>query len=77
MSDRFFCQDEPSVNLKFVQYPKFPYKEELLKVAILTLVEVLMSLLEQNRVVMVFDDETIMMEEDEGALDPGIDFNRT
>ena len=70
----FSGQDEPSVDLSFIQYPKFPYQEPLLKNGIMRLVEVLMVKLEQNRVVVVLPDETIMLEVDESATDPGIKF---
>ncbi len=70
----FSGQDEPSVDLSFIQYPKFPNKVSLLKEGILRLVEILMLALDQNRVVIVFDDETIMLEVDADRLDPGIYF---
>lgn len=70
----FSGQQEPSVSLSFIQYPKFPYKVERLKKAILRLSELLMQQLEQNRVVLVFDDETLMLEEREDLLDPRIEF---
>lgn len=73
----FSGQDEPSVDLSFIQYPKFPYEEPILKKGILRLVQILMQAFNQNRVVVVFLDETIMLEDDESQLDPGINFNRS
>lgn len=71
----FSGQDEDSISLSFIQYPKFPYEMEKLKNAIIRLIEILMNSLKQNRVVVVFNDETVMMEEDADRLDPGINFN--
>jgi hypothetical protein len=64
-------QDEPSIELEFIQYPKFPQEESVLKKAIVELTEIMMIALEQNRVVIVFSDETIMLEQSD-ALDPNI-----
>ena len=66
--------NEPFVHLSFIQYPKFQHKESLLKDGIIRLVKILMVNLTQNRVVVVLPDETIMLEVDESALDPGIKF---
>ena len=71
----FSGQDEPSVDLSFIQYPKFPIKESSLKKGILRLVKFLMQTLNQNRVVIVFNEETIMLEVDKSTLDPGIKFD--
>ena len=67
----FLGQEEPSVDLQFIQYPKFPQEESALKKAIVELTEQLMAELEQNRVVIVFADETIMLERS-NAIDPKI-----
>ena len=67
----FFGQEEPSVDLQFIQYPKFPQEESALKKAIMDLTEQLMEALDQNRVVIVLSDETIMLEQT-GAIDPKI-----
>ena len=45
--------------------------EEILKKAIMSLTEILMQKLEQNRVVIVFSDETIMVENNT-EIDPTI-----
>ena len=58
----FLGQKEPSFDLQFIQYPKFPQEESALKKAILDLTEQLMEALDQNRVVIVLSDETIMLE---------------
>lgn len=70
----FSGQDEESVSLSFIQYPKFPAPVEQLKDSIVRLVKILMEELDQNRVVIVFDDETLMLEVEGDKLDPGIDF---
>ena len=67
----FLGQEEPSIELEFIQYPKFPQEEKVLKKAISELTKIMMIALEQNRVVMVFSDETIMLEQCE-AIDPNI-----
>jgi len=59
----FLGQDEPSVEIQFIQYPKFPADENSLKVAITELAIYMMEKLEQNRTVIVFPDETIMLEQ--------------
>ncbi|WP_295333017.1 hypothetical protein [Flavobacterium sp.] len=70
----FLGQEEPSVTLEWIQYPKFSTDEVLLKKAIIHLVELLMAALEQNRTVIVFADETICLEKS-GAIDPRIKLN--
>lgn len=64
-------QEEPSVELEFIQYPKFQHEKENLKKAIISLTEILMQKLKQNRIVIVFHDETIMLEQSE-EIDPNI-----
>jgi len=64
-------QEEPSIELEFIQYPKFPSEEQSLKKAILGLTKMLIIKLEQNRIVIVFSDETIMLEQSE-TIDPKI-----
>ncbi|MFV8327625.1 hypothetical protein [Flavobacterium sp. ZS1P14] len=64
-------QEEPSIELEFIQYPKFPQEESALKNAIVELTKMMMLELEQNRVVIVFSDETIMLEQSD-AIDPKI-----
>ena len=67
----FLGQEEPSVELEFIQYPKFLQQEKELKKAIISLAEILMVKLEQNRVVIVFKEDTIMLEQSD-AIDPKI-----
>jgi hypothetical protein len=67
----FLGQEEPSVNLQFIQYPKFPQEVSVLKKEIVKLTELLMLKMKQNRVVIVFTDETIMLEQSD-AIDPNI-----
>lgn len=64
-------QEEHSIELEFIQYPKFQKDEEILKKGILLLTEILMDKFEQNRVVIVFSDETIMLEQN-NQIDPTI-----
>lgn len=67
----FLGQEEPSIEVNFIQYPKFPQEENTLKKAIIQLTKLLMRELDQNRVVIVFSDETIMLEQSE-SIDPKI-----
>lgn len=67
----FLGQEEPSITVDFIQYPKFPVEEKLMKNAIIYLIEFLMDTLFQNRTVIVFSDETICLENTE-AIDPKI-----
>lgn len=70
---RIVCkgQDEPSLELSFIQYPRFPLEEEVLRQAILSLARRMMDRLSQNRTVVVFPDVTVMLEGSQ-AVDPGI-----
>jgi hypothetical protein len=67
----FLGQEEPSLELQFIQYPKFPQEESVLKKAIVELIELMMMELDQNRVVIVFTDETVMLEQSD-IIDPNI-----
>jgi hypothetical protein len=67
----FLGQEEPSMELQFIQYPKFPHEESELKKALITLTKLVMIELKQNRVVIVFTDETIMLEQSD-IIDPNI-----
>ena len=68
----FLGQEELSVELEFIQYPKLLQEEKELKKAIISLTEILMLKLEQNRVVIVFKDDTIMLEQNEN-INPDIE----
>jgi len=67
----FLGQEEPSITLEFIQYTKFPTEELLLKKAIIQLVKLLMEDLNQNRTVIVFQEETICLEKT-NKIDPTI-----
>lgn len=67
-------QVEPSVRLDFINYPKFPLEENKFKRHLLELAESLMKRLQQNRTVVVFHDEIVMLEETD-AIDPRIKKN--
>lgn len=69
----FLGQEEPSVDLQIIQYPKLPQTEETLKKVFLEFIEILMLELGQNRVVIIFTDETIMIEQSD-TIDPKIQF---
>jgi hypothetical protein len=64
-------QEEPSIELQFIQYPKFPQEESVLQKSIVALIELMMRELDQNRVVIVFNDETVMLEQSD-IIDPNI-----
>lgn len=64
-------QDEPSATIEFIQYPKFLYEEKVLKEAILFFTKSIQNSLHQNRVVVVFQDVTIMLERN-NEIDPTI-----
>ena len=61
----FLGQDEPSVTISFINYPKFSVKKEPFKHGVVFIAKKLMNELEQNRIVIVFNDETIMFEIDD------------
>lgn len=64
-------QEEPSVTMEWIQYPKFLIEEDQLQRGITVMVEKLMDALEQNRVVIIFTRETIMLEKS-AEIDPQI-----
>ena len=55
-------QLEPHLKIEFINYPKFPLEQEVFKSNINSLGEFLMKKFEQNRIVIVYQDETIMFE---------------
>ncbi len=55
-------QNEPHLQLSFINYPKFPLNEEILKSEIEHLIQNMMIKFEQNRVVIEYLDETTMIE---------------
>ena len=64
-------QNEPHLKLEFINYPKFPLNVEVFKKEIVDLGAYLLNKMQQNRTVVVFTDETIMLELDE-AIDTRI-----
>jgi hypothetical protein len=58
----FSGQLEPHLQLNFINYPKFPLEEKLLKETINNLTKALMEKFYQNRVVIEYLDETVMFE---------------
>ena len=64
-------QIEPHLILSFINYPKFPLKIETLKKEIEQLTKQLMNKFKQNRTIIEYLDETIMLEQ-QGKIDPRI-----
>ncbi|WP_418262357.1 hypothetical protein [Flavobacterium faecale] len=62
---------EPHLKLSFINYPKFKLKRKTLKIEIEQLALALMLKFEQNRVVIEYLDETIMLEQN-SYIDPRI-----
>lgn len=62
---------EPHLNLNFINYPRFPQEEQILKTEIENLTQHLMKEFDQNRVVVEYMDETVMFEMGE-EVDPRI-----
>lgn len=58
----FLGQDEKSVTISFINYPKFPLDYISFKEGVLFIAQELLNLLEQNRIVIVFKGETVMFE---------------
>ncbi len=66
-------QNEPHLKLQFINYPKFPLEGQVLKREIEKLARHLMSEFKQNRIVIEFSDETVMLEASD-EIDPRITF---
>ena len=64
-------QIEPHIILNFINYPKFPVKIEILKKEIEELTKQLMIEFKQNRTIIEYLDETLMLEQSED-IDPRI-----
>ena len=64
-------QDEKHLKLEFINYPKFPMEVKVFKKEVVKLGSYLLNKMHQNRTLIVFSDETIMLEVDEG-IDPRI-----
>ena len=71
----FLGQVEPSITISFIQYPKFIQDEVKLKEGVLFLANHLMDGMNQNRLVIEFQNETIMIENNE-QIDPKIKLNQ-
>ena len=55
-------QIEPSIKLDFINYPKFPLEKKEFKESVLFLSTDLMKKLNQNRIVIVFHNDIVMLE---------------
>ena len=64
-------QKEQHLKIDFINYPKFPLSEEIFKDEVLIIGKELMKQFEQNRIIIIFTDETVMLEASE-ELDPRI-----
>jgi hypothetical protein len=64
-------QVEPHLQLNFINYPKFPLKENVLKMKIENLTRFITQKFEPNRVVIEYFNETVMFENIE-LIDPRI-----
>ncbi len=64
-------QVEPHLVLSFINYPKFPLEHTILKTEIEALTKQLMMVFQQNRVVIAYEDETLMLENDK-KIDPRV-----
>lgn len=64
-------QNEPHLIFNFINYPKFPLVSDVLKCKIEILIKYLMKEFNQNRVVVEYFDETVMLEYSE-EIDPKI-----
>ena len=64
-------QIEPHITLSFINYPRFPLKVEILKSEIEDLTKILMKHFKQNRTIIEYLDETVMLEQCE-EIDPRI-----
>jgi len=62
---------EPHLNIRFINYPRFPIEEDVYKSEVKSLAKQLMKAFVQNRVVIDFHDEIIMIQERED-VDGGI-----
>jgi len=65
-------QVEPHLKLSFINYPKFPIEESILKIEIENMTKSLMKYFSQNRVVIEYLTETVMFENSDN-IDPRIE----
>ena len=64
-------QKEPHLKIDFLNYPKFPLEENVIKDEVVKIAKHLMQEFYQNRILVVTTDETIMLEFSED-IDPRI-----
>jgi len=64
-------QVEKHFKIEFINYPKFPLDSKTFKKEIIELTNHLMKSFKQNRVVIIYNDEIIMLEETK-MIDPRI-----
>ncbi len=64
-------QKEPHLKIDFINYPKFPISEEIFKDEVLHFGKELMKQFEQNRILIIYTDETSMLEQS-NEIDPRI-----
>ncbi len=64
-------QRETHLNIRFINYPRFPVEETVFKKTVLEIAAFLQVAFEQNRLVIEFQDGFVMMQEGE-EVDPGI-----
>ena len=64
-------QKEPHLKIDFINYPKFPLDENIFKDEVLIIGKELMKQFEQNRILIIYTDETVMLEQSE-EIDPRI-----
>lgn len=64
-------QNEPHLKLEFLNYPKFPLDVEVFKKEIIDLGTHLLNSMKQNRTLIIFTDETYMLESND-LIDPRI-----
>jgi len=69
----FAGQDEESVTIGFINYPKFPVNQPDFELAVEYIAGHLMEMLSQNRLVIEYPEKTVMLESSD-AMDPDIQF---
>ena len=67
----FSGQNEDSVTISFINYPRFPIEESEFIKGVEFIAKSLMTSLSQNRIVIEYADRTVMLEESE-SIDPKI-----
>jgi hypothetical protein len=67
-------QVEPHYKIEFINYPRFPLEQLVFKEEITQLGSHLMSVFTQNRIVITFHNEIVMLEKNQG-IDPRIGKN--